>query len=454
MDVRRVTFLLIIALAAPFAVSAAAPAQTDADRARRRTPVVDVFERTRDAVVNISSKEIVTVRQSFGGGSIFDDFFDLPRRPRTRQYTRQSVGSGFVIHPDGYIVTNAHVIARTAERKVTFADGGVFDAEVIAADPERDIAVLKIDPGGTELPILPLGRSNDLMIGETVIAIGNPLGFQHTVTAGVISATERDLELGPNLSLPSLIQTDASINPGNSGGPLLNVLGELIGVNTAIRPDAQNIGFAIPVDRLREVLPDLIDVERRYRLRSGLAVGNLDEPRVLRVERGSPAAQAGLRVGDVLLAIDGRPVREGIDYNIALIGRRAGDTLRLRVRRDDEQLRVPLRLDARPAPDGTRLARARLGVEVRPLPEDIGRELGLRPNSGLLVVQIVPGGPADEAGMERRDVLISLGRHSVSTVDDLGQLLETADAGDVVPVSVIRVERNGKWRLNGAIRLD
>jgi serine protease Do len=314
--------------------------------------------------------------------------------------------------------------------------------------------VLKIDPGGTELPTLPLGRSNDLMIGETVIAIGNPLGFQHTVTAGVISATERELELGPNVSLPDLIQTDASINPGNSGGPLLNVLGELIGINTAIRADAQNIGFAIPVDQLREVLPDLIDVERRYRLRSGLAVGNLDEPRVLSVEPGSPAANAGLHVGDVLLAVDGRPVREGIDYNIALIGRRAGDTVRLRVRRGTDEMRVPVRLEARPAPDGARLARQRLGLEVHPLPEDIGRELGLRPNAGLLVVQVARGGPADEAGMEQRDVLIAIGRHTVSSLDDLGQLLEMIDEGDVVPVSVIRVERGGKWRLNGAIRVD
>src|SRR5262245_8269452 len=168
-------------------------------RAARRSPVVEVFEASRDAVVNISSKEIITVRDPWGGGfgSIFEDLFDTRRppgfggvEPRERQYTRTSVGSGFVIHPDGYIVTNAHVVAQTAERKAIFADGGEFDAQIVAFDTDLDLAILKIE-AHKPLPTLHLGRSHDLMIGETVIAIGNPLGFQHTVTAGVISATDR-----------------------------------------------------------------------------------------------------------------------------------------------------------------------------------------------------------------------------------------------------------------------
>ena len=237
--------------------------------AQRRTPVVEVFDGAKDAVVNISSTQIVKTRSPFGIDQFFNDIFDLPTRPR--QFKRTSVGSGFVLHQAGYIVTNAHVVARTAEQKVIFADQREYDAQVVATDHEHDLAVLKIDPPQPLVP-LRLGSSDDLMVGETAIAIGNPLGYQHTVTAGVISALDRTLELRGDLSFEGLIQTDASINPGNSGGPLLNVLGELIGINTAIRGDAQNIGFAIPVDQLRDILPDLLDVERRYRIYTGLKI--------------------------------------------------------------------------------------------------------------------------------------------------------------------------------------
>ena len=152
---------------------------------------------------------------------------------------------------------------------MTFADGREFSAQVVASDREHDIAMLHVETNET-LPTLRLGRSDDLMIGETVIAIGNPLGYQNTVTAGVVSAVGRDLEIARDIALRGLIQTDASINPGNSGGPLLNVLGELVGINTAIRGDAQNIGFAIPVDHLRAAMADLLDIERRYRIETGL----------------------------------------------------------------------------------------------------------------------------------------------------------------------------------------
>jgi serine protease Do len=410
--------------------------------------VVDVFERSRDSVVNISSTEIVTVR-SRGLNSIFDDFFDLPR-PRAREFKRQSVGSGFVIHPAGYIATNAHVVHRTAERKVTFADGRSYDAQIIAHDTDLDLAVLKIEAGQSLQP-LPYGRSDDLMVGETVIAIGNPLGYQHTVTAGVVSAVDRDLDFHNDVMLRGLIQTDASINPGNSGGPLLNVLGELIGVNTAIRGDAQNIGFAIPVDRLREVLPELLDVHRRYRIDSGLAVGGLTEPAIVEVESDSPAEEAGLLVGDVLVSIDGVPVRYGVDFDIALIGKQAGDDVRLALRRDGRLLERKLTLDGRPAPDGAALAAQRLGIEAYPLPERVARELALKGAAGLLVVNVEPGGPADKIGIERRDVLLSVGRWHISSIEELGQLLEIADPGQEVAVSVLRVGSFGKEQFNGRI---
>jgi serine protease Do len=420
-----------------------------ADHTRRRTPVVEVFEHSRDAVVNISSTEVINVRSPFGG-SMFEELFNMPSRPR--QYTRTSVGSGFLIHPDGYLVTNAHVVAGTAERKAIFADGSEYQAEIVAIDTERDIAVLKIDADHA-FPTLPIGRSHDLMIGETVIAIGNPLGFQHTVTAGVVSATERDLEFSNQMKLAGLIQTDASINPGNSGGPLLNVLGELIGINTAIRGDAQNLSFAIPVDQLRDVLPDLLDVERRYRIVTGFEVATKDAPWVTSVEAASPAAAAGLQPGDVLEAVDGQLVAEGFDYHIALIGRRGGERVPLRVRRQGRLQELMLRLGERPAPDGVRLAAAKLGIEVHMLPREYAEELDLPGAQGLFIVSTERGGPADQRGIKPRDILLRIGKRDVVTPEKLGDILERLEGGEEVQISVLRVERRGKYILSGDIRI-
>ncbi|MHC4990172.1 MAG: trypsin-like peptidase domain-containing protein [Planctomycetota bacterium] len=404
----------------------------------RRTPVVEVFESSRDSVVNISTTEVIEVQGSGPFDRMLREFFEVPTRPR--RYTRQGIGSGFVIHPDGYLVTNAHVVAGATELKATFASGREYEARVIADDTTRDLAILKID-AERSLPTLRLGRSDDLMVGETVVAIGNPLGYQHTVTAGVVSAIGRDLEFPNGVALPELIQTDASINPGNSGGPLMNVLGELIGVNTAIRGDAENIGFAIPVDQLREILPRLLDVHRRYRIDSGLVLSSSRVPRVEAVGPGSPADDAGIRVGDVVRAIDSSPVREGVDFYIGLIGKQAGDRVRLEVDRGGRSLDRQLVLAGRPRPDGDRLARSKLGVRVRALPEDIARDLRLPGEAGIFVLDVEVGGPADRGGIEARDIIMSVGRYHVTSVEELGQLLELADADEQIPVRCIRVER-------------
>ncbi len=432
--------------------------------ARRRSPVVEVFELRRDAVVNIASTQVdeVVVRGGSPFDSLFDQFFDMPRRqPQTRRFTRRSVGSGFVLHPEGYIVTNAHVVSRTAdEQKVIFADGGEYDARIVATDRAADLAILKIE-ADRPLPVLPLGRSDDLLVGETVVAIGNPLGFQHTVTAGVVSATGRSIEIERGLEFDDLIQTDASINPGNSGGPLLNVLGELIGVNTAIRGDAQNIGFAISVDRLRAALPRLLDVERRYRIRSGLALDPFGPPRVAAVEPGSPAQKAGIRPGDRLVAVDERPVANAIDFDIALMGRAAGEAVPLRLvrgggetgRSGGELREVALRLDARPAPDGAALAEARLGLVIEELPEDVARRLGLQRARGLIVAAVDRDGPAARTGIERLDVLLAVGEVYASSLEDLGRRLERVAGGEELPIRILRIDRSRKVVLNGTVQV-
>ncbi len=418
--------LLVVLAAAPLA------GQPADERSLRRTPVVVVFEAARDAVVNISSTEVVEVRDRF------DRLFGR-RRAHPRRLERTSVGSGFVIHPEGYIVTNAHVVARSTDRRVTFADGSEYDATVVASDRENDVAILKIDPP-RPLPTLAFGRSDDLMIGETVIAIGNPFGYQHTVTAGVVSAVNRDLVFDHDLVMSGLIQIDASINPGNSGGPLLNVLGELIGVNTAIRGDAQNIGFAIPVDQLRRLLPELLDVERRYRIDSGLRLIAAVEPRVDSVRSGSAAERAGIEPGDILRMVNGETVEEAVDFHIALIGMQPGDELRLELVRGGRTYRTSLELRERPRPDAPSLVRQRLGVVVRPLPAKLAQNLGLPRGGGFVIVEIDPDSPARQIGMRSRDVLVALGRYYPTTLDELGELVESLKPLDEVSVTFLRVE--------------
>lgn len=455
---RLATACVLVCLIAVLRSAAAPPDNEQAARLdARRSPVVQVFESARDAVVNISCTETVTVRDPFEG--FFQDMFEIPFGPQRapnhgapgRQYTRTSVGSGFVIHPDGYIVTNAHVVAQTPERKAIFADGREFEASVVAFDTARDLAVLKIN-ADRPLPTLKLGRSHDLMIGETVIAIGNPLGYQNTVTAGVVSAIDRDLHFQQQMKLTGLIQTDASINPGNSGGPLLNVLGELIGVNTAIRGDAQNIGFAIPVDQLRELLPDMLDVERRYRLVCGLTVDTLNAPRIVAVKPDSPAERAGLRTGDVLTSIGDHAIREGIDFSIALMNLQPEQTVDVQFQRDGQPQRTTLTLARRPAPNGVQLAREKLGLTVEELPTEAARTLGLPGATGLLITGVERGSPAERLRVQRRDVLVAVGRHAVNSPDDLGQLLEQVSPGESVTVTLLRVEGRTKYRLYGEMQ--
>ena len=445
--------------APPGGKTSAVGVDLDRERARierlrlRRSPVVEVFERCKGAVVNISTTQIVQVRSSFAFDSLFDELFDFPANPgETRSYKTSAVGSGFVIHSSGYIVTNAHVVARTAERKVIFADKSEYEAEIVATDPRRDIAILKID-AGRPLQKIELGSSDDLMIGETAIAIGNPMGLESTVTAGVISALDRKLEVRQEVGLDGLIQTDASINPGNSGGPLFNVVGELIGITTAIRADAQNIGFAIPVNKLIESLPSLLSVERRYRILAGLEVDPFHHAAITHVSPGTPAAEAQFKVGDVLRGIDGQPVTSGIDYHIALVGKKVGDTVTLDVERDGEVIRAPLTLAPMPKPDGAKLAMEKLGLAVEPLTQEMAENLQLISAKGLVIRKVDPEGPAGRSGIEPGDIVTEIGPYAPSSVDDVGLLLEQIDQGTVVQIGLLRVGKRLIYRMKTQLRV-
>jgi serine protease Do len=296
-----------------------------------------------------------------------------------------------------------------------------------------------------------LARSNDLMIGETVIVIANPHALLHTCTTGVLSAVGRDVRLAdvPGVTLPNLIQSDAGINPGSSGGPWFNVVGEVIGFTTSMRKDAENIAFANPVAALRRMLPEMLDVERRYGLVTGLGVA-VDGPcRVTAVEPDSPAAKAALRVGDTIIQIGDRQVPTAADFHLALVGRKPEETLLIRLERDNKPQTASLVLGRRPKPDAAALFKKKLGLEVVPLDPQQAKEMGLRVARGLVVktVELKLYEKLDHRP-QPGDVLARIGWIRPRDLDQAGLLLEKIPANQ--PVSLVFLRRAG----NVGTRID
>ncbi|UCC30326.1 MAG: trypsin-like peptidase domain-containing protein [Phycisphaerales bacterium] len=437
MDYCRTIALGVVALILATQASVVAQGDQRPRRELRRTPVVEAYERARDSVVNLSTTQKIVVQR--WGMNIFGDVFAVPT-----ERSAQSVGSGFVIHEDGYIVTNAHVVSAGARLKVTFVDGAACDGRIIARDIGDDLAVIKVDCGKPLEPIS-MGRSDDLMIGEQTIAIGNPVGLHNTVTAGVISALHRELEVAGRVLYHDVIQTDAGINPGNSGGPLLNILGELIGINMAIRTDARNIGFAIPVDQLREILPDILDSEKLNKVQVGVRVRTTEPPQVTEVRKGSPADLAGVRLGDVIEAIDGLRIDQGVDFYVSMLDRRPGDVVSLGLVRNGRPVEATMTVTATPRPDGKRLALSRLGITIADVKEKAARRFQWKRQGGpgVIVMAVEPGSPAQRIDIRPGDLLVSMGRYWLTDVDHVGTLLVGVGAGDPVEIG-FRRERHGQ----------
>ena len=297
----------------------------------RRTPLVIAVEKVGPAVVNIFTEESApAVRNPFRnfGGSPFDRFFDNFFPPTNSR--RRSLGSGVIINRDGYILTNEHVVAKAVRIKITLIDKREYQAKLIGADIKSDLAIIKID-SKEPLPFVEMGCSDDLMIGESVLAIGNPFGLSHTVTTGIISAINRTIRPDKRRVYQDFIQVDASINPGNSGGPLLNINGSLIGINTAIYQEAEGIGFAIPIDNARRIVNELIRFGKVRRGWIGISVQDMtpeileffkmDKQQgilVVRIIKDSPAERAGLKAGDIVLSLDRHPINKKVDYRETL----------------------------------------------------------------------------------------------------------------------------------------
>ena len=332
------------------------------------------------------------------------------------------------------------MVSRASEIRVSLAGRETLPARLIGADPENDLAVIKVDAGEI-LPHLPLGRSDDLMIGETVIAIGNPFGLTHTVTTGVVSALGRALNSGQRGGRhpADFIQTDASINPGNSGGPLLNVHGELIGINTAIFSNAQGIGFAIPIDRAHRIVSDLIVFGKVRRSWVGMVVRDLIPraaaqmgfPRArgaaaVQVLAGSPAQRAGVRAGDVLLAFGGREIGSREDYLNELSGYTVGSKVPLKLWRQGKTVEAEITLAPIPASLAEEVAWNWLGLRAGPIGPEAVQRFRLATRKGMVITQVLPGGPAENIGIRPGDVIRQVNAQDTGDLDSFREALVRA----------------------------
>jgi serine protease Do len=409
---------------------------------------VKIGRELKPAVVNVSAKRSETAMPEMQGPSgeetpfdrYFKDFFGS--RPKRHE---RSMGSGFIINPNGYIVTNNHVVDGATQVQVKLSDGRELPAKVVGRDSKTDIALLKVEASG--LTVIPLGDSSASQVGEPVMAIGNPFGLDQTVTTGIVSATGRAIGSGP---YDDFIQTDASINPGNSGGPLINARGQAIGINTAIFSQSGGsvgIGFAIPTSLAKSIVTQL--AEAGTVTRGWLGVGiqpvtpdiaksfNRTETNgalVSSVSEGSPAEKAGLKAGDIITEYDGRKVERVSDLPRAVAGTPVGRDVRLGVVRDGMPMTLTAKvaaLDAKEPREADRGERAKptLGLAVQPLTPALAQQLGVKATQGLVVQNVQDGSPAADAGFERGDVIVEVNKKPVKSVADLRESVDKHGKG-------------------------
>lgn len=404
----------------------------------RENAVVKAVKTVSPAVVNISSEYEVIARSNpffdFGLDPFFDSFFkDFFEPNYKRRYKRNSLGSGVIIDGDrGYILTNEHVIARSAKITVVLRDEREFEADLVGSAPDFDLAVLRIQPKDP-LPAIPMGSSDDLMIGETVIAIGNPFGFSNTVTTGVISAMSRSIQ-AENRTYRDFIQTDASINPGNSGGPLLNINGELIGINTAIYSKAQGIGFAIPINKAKRVVEDLIRYGEIHIPWLGLVVQDLD-PKLAQyfslpkaegvlisdVTDNSPAQEAGLQPGDIIIEAGGRRVNAKDTYHSIIRDFAAGDIIPLAILRDDKTHTFQVLSRTFPEAMVEDLAYKFLGIRVEDISSTARQKYAIAAKDGVMVIEVRPGSYLGRIGARPGDVIRRINEVVVKATSDFNR---------------------------------
>lgn len=423
-----------------------------------------LIEQEADAVVKIS---VLAAAPEASSGGIpgfntdqipeqFRRFFEqLPNAPESQPPQGGGFGSGFIISDDGYVITNAHVVDNASEIRIGLNDRREFQAELIGSDPASDIALLKVDVDG--LPVVEIGDSEDLKVGEWVLAIGSPFGFEHTATQGIVSALARSL---PDDTYVPFIQTDVAVNPGNSGGPLFNTDGQVVGVNSQIYSRSggyQGLSFAIPINVAMSIADQLKEKGFATRGWLGVSIQNVDQALaqsfglnkpegalVAQVSQDSPASKAGLTAGDIILDFNGEPVVFSSSLPPLVGSVTPGSTVDVTVLRNGEREVIKVKIE--PLDEGERvaavpvdddpMAESRLGVEVVAVPEDQMESMGI--THGVVVVEVAPDGAAAMSGIRSGDVILSINREKIENIGDLEDIVNNAPAGDAIPVLVQR----------------
>lgn len=433
-----------------------------------------VAERVMPAVVSITTTEVFDRSQRRRGVDPFDFFFPPdprrdPREPGDDQGLQRSGGSGFIISPDGYIVTNNHVIEGATRVQVQYGDEGrSVTAKVVGTDPPTDLALLKIDVSGP-LPTVPLGDSTQIRVGDWALAIGNPLQFENTLTVGVISAKNRSLGISATTqSFENFIQTDAAINFGNSGGPLLNINGEAVGINTAIRASAQNLGFATPVNVLKRILPQLREKGTVTRSYIGINVQDVDQDRAEAFnlpaisgafveavpDPDAPAAKAGIRPGDVVVKVDNVDVRRTRDLIDYISDQPPGTRVRIEAIRDGRRQTFTAVTAERPL-DGSDTqpsrsepsepAQDKLGISIQDLSPSLVTRYGIAEDArGVVITNVKEVSPAGEANLAPGDLVTQVNGQRINTVQDFRRIVDAQESGQLLRIYVTRYGRGGQ----------
>ncbi len=432
------------------------------------TPMVpsnfsELAERARPGVVNI--RTVKTLKGSgpvfrhfygnpFGEKNPFGDFFGpFPWGEPSGDFKQQSLGSGFIISREGYIVTNNHVIENADQIKVKLASNKEYDAEVVGRDPKTDVALIKIAPSNDLTP-LQMGDSDRLQVGSWVVAIGSPFGLEQTVTAGIVSAKGRTIGSGP---YDDFIQTDASINPGNSGGPLINMKGEVVGINTAIIASGQGIGFAIPINMGKQIVSQLKETGRVTRGWLGVGIQEitsdlarsfgLKETKgalVSQVFKGGPAEKAGIEQGDIILEFDGKPIDEFAELPRIVATTPVGKTVTITVFREGKV--ITHKATVAQMEEKTEIGRASpekpLGIAVQNITPEVAKALGLDGERGVVVTGVEPESPAAKADIRRGDVIQAVNRRPIRDVETLSRTIEEARDQESILFLIRRGETN------------
>ena len=451
--------LIIAVIGSPFfvATSSASPALMAARMAaleNRPPSFAAIAKRTMPVVVNIST---ASQRSARGSNDPIEEFFNrFFGESVPKENSQRSLGSGILISKDGEILTNYHVVRNADTIKVKLADHTEHEARLVGKDERTDLALVKIRKAGGNIPFARLGSSSQLDVGDWVMAIGNPFGLEHTVTAGIVSAKGRVIGAGP---YDNFIQTDASINPGNSGGPLINASGEVVGVNSAIFSQTGGnvgIGFAIPIDLAKRVVEQLRKNGRVIRGWLGIRAQDVSSPvasslgltrggemsQVTEVTENSPAAGAGIKTGDIIVEYNGKTVPKSHDFPLVIADTPPGQKATLRIIRDKKEQTISVKIGELPdESDPSQPMETRdpeMGLRVQRITPEAARRLALSSTKGVLVIEVLPGSPADQVGLEAADVIREVNQRPVNNIKDFERAVRQGRRGDRILLLVQR----------------